>query len=91
MELIYPINFVGYERGDFSGEVVTRDGEYLGNWTLSEDDEGISGEFEFTADGESEVLFSEKVGFLDSGLLRGLALSTICQSIRAWHEQKDQA
>lgn len=91
MEFIYPINFVGYERGDSSGEVVTRDGEYLGKLILDKDDEEMSGEFRFIADGENELLFSEAVDFLDSGLHMGLALSTICQSIHTWHKGKDQA
>lgn len=88
MELTYPINFVGYERGDSSGEVVTRDGEYLGTWILFKDDVEVSGEFRFVVDGENKPLFSEDIGILDSGLRRGMALSTICQSIRAWHEEK---
>lgn len=89
MELTYPINFVGFDRGDSGGEVVTRDGEYLGTWILFKDDEEISGEFRFTADGEDEPLFSETVAFLESRLHVGLALSTICQSIRAWHEDEE--
>ena len=91
MELTYPINFVGFENGDVSGEVITRDGEFLGNWTFTKDEAKDTGAFHFVVDGESEPLFSEGFAFLDSRLKTGLALSTICRSIREWHEESDLA
>lgn len=89
MELTYPINFVGFDRGDRGGEAVTRDGQYLGTWILLIDDEEISGEFRFIPDGSDDVLFSENVAFIDSRVHLGMALSTICHSIRAWHEPRE--
>jgi len=91
MELTYPINFVGLENGDVSGEVITRDGEFLGNWTFTKDEAEDTGEFLFIVDGETEPLFSEGFAFLDSRLKTGLALSTISRSVREWHEEHDQA
>lgn len=89
MELTYPINFIGQEDGDASGEVLTRHGEYLGKWIFPQNEEKETGVFHFIVDGETEPLFSEGVGFLSSGLLTGLALSTICRTIRDWHEEAD--
>jgi len=91
MEFTYPINFVGFENGDTSGEVITRDGEFLGNWTCEKDEARDSGAFHFVVDGESEPLFSEGFAFLDSRLKTGLALSAICRSIRDWQEESDLA
>ena len=91
MELIYPINFIGYEDGNTGGDVVTRYGEILGKWTFTKDEEEETGVFHFIVDGKAEPLFSESVAFLSSGMLTGLALSTICRSIRDWHEEKDTA
>lgn len=41
-DLTYPIDFVGFGRGDRAGEVVTGDGDHLGTWILVIDDEEIS-------------------------------------------------
>ena len=90
MELTYPINFIGYEDGDTTGEVVTRHGECLGKWTFTKDEENETGAFHFVVDGETDPQFTEGIGLLSSGRLTGLALSTICRSIRVWHEEKDQ-
>ena len=97
MELIYPINFVGYDEWVesgcthelASGDVISRDGEFLGKWRvvnydLEEDNPG--GRCEFVPDGQSGVKFEEDIGLLDSGLRRGLALSQITRKIREWHE-----
>ncbi|PVA06121.1 hypothetical protein [Thalassorhabdomicrobium marinisediminis] len=51
MELRWPINLVGIET-DIEGDVVTKDGEYLGRWHFDENDEPY-----FTPDGESDYLF----------------------------------
>ena len=90
MELKYPINLIGLEEGATTGEVLTSYGEYLGVWVfiVSECDE--SSFFQFTAHGENEPLFIERVGVLDSGMLKGLAMSKLCSSIRDWHEERDQ-
>lgn len=83
MELQYPINLLGIEDDATGGDVITRDGEYIGTWAFVK--EGESGTIHFTADGESAPMFSEGVGVLDSGLLTGLAMSRLCSSIRDWH------
>ena len=90
MELTYPINLTGIEEGAKSGDVLTRYGEYLGKWILSEDEPSGTGEFQFILDGEGEPLFSERIGVLDSGMFRGLAMSELCSSIGDWHADKDQ-
>lgn len=84
MELQYPINLVGIQDDATSGDVITRDGEFIGAWTFTKD--GESGTICFTADGESAPMFSEDVGVPDSGLMTGLAMSRLCGSIREWHE-----
>lgn len=84
METQYPINLVGIEDGAASGDVITRDGEFIGAWVFIK--EGGSGTLNFTADGESEPMFSEGVAILDSGMLTGLAMSRLCGSIRDWHD-----
>lgn len=86
MELRYPINLIGIEDDAASGDVITRDGEFIGAWTFNKSDE--SGTIHFTADGESEPMFSEGVSTLDSGMLTGLAMSRLCGSIREWHESQ---
>lgn len=86
MELQYPINLVGIEDDATSGDVITRDGEFIGAWTFTKD--GESGTISFTADGESAPMFSEGVGVLDSGLRTGLAMSRLCRSIRDWHDAR---
>lgn len=71
MDYIYPINFVGhnewldsgYEPKLAQGDVVTRDGEFLGMWRVVDydhEDEYSSGRIEFILDGESTVKFAEK-------------------------------
>lgn len=91
MELTYPIHFIGLKDGATSGDVLTRHGEYLGIWAFIEDESNESGLFQFTVHGESEPLFSEHIGVLDSGMLTGLAMSNLCSSIREWHEGQDQS
>ncbi len=86
MELQYPINLVGIEDDAASGDVITRDGEFIGVWTFNK--AGESGTIHFTADGESEPMFSEGVGILDSGTLTGLAMRRLCGSIREWHDSQ---
>ncbi len=91
MELTYPINFVGFEDDNTSGEVITRDGEYLGKWVLIKDEDMNAGAFHFIPDGEEEPLFIESIGVLSSGLRTGMALSTICRSIGDWFEEEPKA
>lgn len=53
MQLPYEINFIGWEdKGVHSGDVITRDGEYLGTWKIDENDHPS-----FVPDGETEELF----------------------------------
>ncbi len=97
MELEYPINFMGHDEwldGGYDpklakGDVVTRDGEYLGTWRVvgyEPEDDYSSGQFEFIADGEDVVMFAEKFGMLDVRSQRGFAMSQLCRTIREWHE-----
>lgn len=97
MDLMYPINFVGHDewmRSSYSaelagGDVITRDGEFLGTWRVVEcdpeaDDEG--GRYEFILDGQDVVKFSAKFAHLDFRVSRGFALSTLTRAIKEWQE-----
>ena len=99
MDLIYPINFVGHDEWMNSGyaldmakgEVITRDGEFLGIWRVvaydpNADNEG--GRYEFVRDGQDAVQFSEHFGILDSRISRGFALSNLTRTIKEWHEDQ---
>lgn len=86
LELRYPINLMGAEDGAETGDVVTRDGEFLGTWSFEKNEAEETGAFRFTAVGENGPTFSENVAFLTSGMLTGLAMSKLCRSIRDWHE-----
>ncbi len=88
MKLTYPINLIGIEDGASNGDVLTRHGEYLGNWAFIKDEIEESGILQFIADGESKPMFSEKVGFISSGMLTGFAMSQLCGSIRNWYEEQ---
>ncbi|WP_107497577.1 hypothetical protein [Thalassobius sp. I31.1] len=91
MDYTYPINLVGAEEEGNSGEVVPRHGEYIGTWSFSKNEAQETSVFEFVADGETGVRFSEDVPFLDSGSLMGLAMSRLCGFIREWHEEKEKS
>jgi len=97
MDLIYPINFVGhtewmesgYALNLAGGDVITRDGEVLGEWRVvaydpEADDEG--GRYEFILDGQDSVMFFEEFACLDFRVSRGFALSTLTRTIKEWHE-----
>ena len=101
MDLIYPINFVGHDKwmesgyaiSLASGDVITCDGEVLGKWRVVDydpeaepgvDDEG--GCYEFIANGQADAMFSEGFASIDYRVSRGLALSKLIRTIRAWHE-----
>lgn len=97
MDLIYPINFVGHDEWMESGyaldlaggDVITRDGEFLGTWRVvdydpTSEDEG--GQYEFIVDGQTNVMFSEDFAFLDVRVSRGRALQILNRTIRVWHE-----
>ena len=99
MDYIYPINFVGhdewldigYKPKLAQGDVVTRDGEFLGMWRVVDYDHGdeySSGRIEFITDGESTVKFAEDFAALDIRTSRGFALSQLTRTIRAWHEEQ---
>lgn len=82
----------GYALKLAHGDVVTRDGEFLGKWRVVEynpdaDEEG--GRYEFIIDGQTHVKFWEGFAFLDYRLSRGLALSKLNRAIREWHEAPD--
>lgn len=86
MELTYPINLVGLENGVERGDVLTRNGEYLGVWRFAQDGDNGTGVLHFVADGESEPMFTEIVPVLGSGMRTGMAMSGLCRSIRDWYE-----
>jgi len=91
MELAYPINLIGIDDGAVAGDVLTRDGEYLGRWEFIKNEEQDTGLLQFICDGEGTPMFSEEVGVLSSGMLTGLAMSKLCGSIRDWHEEQDRS
>lgn len=86
MKLTYPVNLAGFEDGADHGDVLTRDGEYLGVWTFIKDEDNDTGVFHFVADGENEPMFSEGVPVLSSGMWTRMSMSELCRSIRDWHE-----
>ena len=86
MELTYPINLVGFDDGAEHGEVLSRDGEFLGIWMFIKDHDNETGVLHFVADGENEPMFSKGVSILSSGMRTGMAMSELCRSIRDWHE-----
>ena len=86
MKLTFPIILIGVEDGATNGDVLTRHGEYFGTWTFIVDKDKETGVFQFIADGESQPMFSEGVGFLSGGMLTGMAMSKLCGSIRDWLE-----
>ncbi|WP_276718111.1 hypothetical protein [Pseudooceanicola nitratireducens] len=89
MELLYPINLVGFEEDETSGDVVTRFGEFLGVWTFVRNDAEDRGVFTFTPDGSDAPLFVQTANSLESGLMVGRALSDFCSEIRDWHDESD--
>ena len=101
MDLIYPINFIGhdewlnsgYEPKLARGDVITRDGEFLGSWQVVDydhKDEYSSGRFESRLNGESAGKFAEDFAILDVRTSRGLALSNLTRTISEWHENEQQ-
>ncbi|WP_299919724.1 hypothetical protein [uncultured Roseobacter sp.] len=88
MELTYPINLVGADDGAARGDLLTRHGEFLGTWILERDEGEETGIFYFIADGETEPMLTEEIAFLSSGMRMGLAMSSLCRSIREWHDQQ---
>ncbi|MGB5864706.1 MAG: hypothetical protein WBG95_10430 [Sulfitobacter sp.] len=100
MEYIYPINLEGHDEWMESGyalnlaggDVITRDGEVLGQWRVVDydpEDEYSSGRYEFIQDGQDTVRFSEEFGMIDVRTQRGFALQTITRMIRDWHEARE--
>ena len=99
MDLAYPINFVGvdewmdsvYQPELAQGDVITRDGEFLGIWRVVDydhEDAYSSGRFEFIVDGQDVVKFSEDFDMLDVRIHRGSAMSRLCRTIKEWHESQ---
>lgn len=86
MDLTYPINLIGLADGSSSGDVLTRDGEYLGTWRLDRDEQNDQGVLHFIEDGSAEPMFTEAIPLLDSGMLFGRAMSDLCAAIRDWHD-----
>lgn len=97
MNLIFPINFVGHDEWMNSGyatdlaggDVITSEGEILGEWRVTGydlEEDHTSGQYEFVINGQCEPKFSKKFALLDSRMHRGLALSEITHLIRKWHE-----
>jgi hypothetical protein len=92
MELEYPINLVGFEVADAAGEVITRDGEYLGTWSFAvrQDNGEDLGELSFTPDGAIETLFVVDVGSIETSFGIGFALSEMHALIKNWHQTQQE-
>jgi len=99
--MIYPVNFVGhdewmksgYSLGLASGDVITREGEFLGGWRVVDydpDDEDAGGTYEFVLYGQEVVKFSERFEYLDFRISRGFALQSITRTINEWHQTPPQ-
>lgn len=99
MDYQYPINLEGHDawmESDYNlklahGDVITDQGEDIGTWRVvdydpKDDDSG--GRYEFIANGENIVKFSETFGSFDSRLSRGLALSNLTRAIKEWYEDQ---
>ena len=100
MDLIYPINLVGHEEwveSGFepalaSGDVITRDGEFIGIWRVADyflEDDYLDRAYEFLPLGSDLPMFYAAFGLVDSRTSRGLAQSRICRGIREWHDAQD--
>jgi hypothetical protein len=98
MELRYSINLVGHDKWMESGyaldcaegDVITKDGEFIGRWRVAEydptlDDDG--GQYEFIEDGHAVPKFVEGFAFLDFRGSRGLAMTKLLESIGEWHDK----
>lgn len=85
--LPYPINLVGWSEAT-SGDVVTRDGEYLGRWHTDPEDHPS-----FVPDGHSEIVFYELfLGELCGRIQEWAEMSRedrekLLEESRAWHEE----
>lgn len=101
MDLIYPINFLGYDKWIESGyalnlaigDVITRDGEVVGKWRVVEYDprtDDAGGRFEFIAEDQTGITLSEEFAFLDYRISRGLALSNLTRAVKQWHESRQK-
>jgi hypothetical protein len=99
MELDYRINLVGHdawlESGYAyelaSGDVVTSDGEIIGEWRVVRYDpeqDHNGGCYEFVADGQEDAQLFEKFAFLDYRVNRAAALIKLIQAIQEWHENQ---
>lgn len=93
MDLVYPINLVGFEVTDAGGDVVTRDGEYLGTWsfTVRQEDGEELGALAFTADGSGESMFMIDVGSIEHTFGVGFALSEMHALIKKWHQSQQSS
>lgn len=70
----FPVNLVGYPR-ESEGDVVTRDGEVLGRWRMS-DDEALE-MVEFIPEGADDVLFRDHF------------IGVLCATIQDWYEGRE--
>lgn len=68
----FPVNLVGYPE-DPKGDVVTRDGEFLGQWRMSGHEALVF--IDFIPVGSNEVLFCEHF------------IGILCSNIREWHDR----
>lgn len=102
MSLIFPINFIGhdewsdsgYDHNLAAGEVVTRDGELIGRWQVTDNDPNAEygeedGRYEFTPQGEDAATITEEFAHLDFRISRGFALSNITRAIRDWYDAEN--
>lgn len=102
MNLIFPINFIGhdewldsgYDLNLAAGEVVTRDGELIGRWQVTDYDPNAEygeedGRYEFIPQGEDAATITEEFACLDFRISRGFALSNITRAIRDWYDAEN--
>ncbi|NBR89978.1 MAG: hypothetical protein EBS68_08700 [Rhodobacteraceae bacterium] len=98
MELRYSINLVGHDEWMESGysldrakgDVITKDGEFIGRWRVAEYDpasDDAGGKYEFFEDGHIIPKFVEGFAFLDFRGSRGLAMTKLLDSIGEWHDK----
>jgi len=73
-ELTYPINLMDFGAKS-SGDVLTRDGEYLGVWHT--DDRCEQGWIKFTPDGADQPLFQD------------LMMGVLCARIGQWARENE--
>lgn len=100
MDLNYPINLVGheewvesgYEPALANGDVITRDGEFIGIWRVADyflEDDYLDQVYEFIPHSQEAPVLSEVIGPAFSRSAMGMALSAFSDAIREWHDGRE--